>query len=119
MKHIIIGAALALSACGAPVERPNTASAVADTVVIKGTQGLIIASLVHQSIGTPVAVALESGLVPAPIKAQVKALDLVVINALRAGARTQDNALKAREAAKALEALTRISELTGIKIPNF
>lgn len=115
----VIAAALLCTACTATggADRPITAAA--DKVVVSGTQGMIIANLVYQSIGTPVAVAMESGVLPASVKAQVKAADRVVITALRTGAKAQDEATKARAAAEALDALASMSRLTGIKLPQF
>lgn len=123
MKKLLLAAALALacSACttaGAP-DRPAPIAAAADTVVISGTKGLILANLMYQSIGTPVAAVMESGVLPAPIKAKVKAVDLVVITSLRAGARAQDAATRAREASRALAGLDELSRLTGVSLPKF
>lgn len=128
MKKLLLAAVLALvcSACtpsitagAGPATPSSTITAAADTVVISGTKGLILANLLYQSIGTPVAVVMESGVLPAPIKVQVKAVDLVVITALKTGARAQDAATRAREASRALAGLDELSRLTGVPLPKF
>lgn len=131
MKRRIVAAAILLAACtpkdqgivspgtNAPPAEPGLITVVADKVVVKGTQALIIANLVYQSVGTPVAVALEQNVLPQPVEDQVKALDRTVIAALVAGRNAQEDAGKAREAAKALDGLAMMSRLTGIKLPQF
>lgn len=132
MKTLVILAVLALSACaGLPVpssappsSTPDTAPAAAtpqalpDKMAISGTRGLLLANYIYQSLGTPVAAAIERGVIAGPLKANVQAVDRQVIAALKAGRATQDVALKAKHAAEALRLLDRLSAITGIPIPT-
>ena len=123
MKRLII-AALALACVACTPTPPTSAGATpvetaADGVIVSGTRGLILANLLYQSIGTPVAVALEQGVITGSLKVKVQAADRAVIAALKAGRNAQDVAGKARAATDALAALDVLSALTGIKLPTF
>lgn len=137
MKNLAILAFITLSACATPAADedrsrqaatpvaqsgdPTTSASprtIPDNVAISGTRGLLLANYIYQSLGTPVAVAIERGVIAGPLKANVQAVDRQVIAALEAGRATQDVSMKARHAAEALRLLDRISALTGIPIPT-
>jgi len=138
LKTLLLALALLLSGCaiGAPppvdplpaapaAAAPDGAAvagrvdAVAGRVLVTGTQGLILANLVYQTVGTAALAGMEAGVIAGPLKDQVKALDRRVIAALGSGRRAKDAAAQARAAATALAALGEISRLTGIPFPKF
>ena len=132
MKTLLLAVLLTLSACA--TISPAPPAPVADAVVIadkvqvttpagkallEATPALVLANLTYQTIGTPVAVALESGVVPPAVAVQAKALSRQVVAALVAGEKAKTNAARAAEAAKALNLLATISRLTGVQLPRF
>ena len=129
MKRTLLLLALLspLPACGGALPHPSPAAgpaaptiqAVADGVTIRGTQALIIAGLVYQTVGTPIAVGMEQGVITGTLKARLQALDLVVRDALRVGRTARDAAEKARQSANALTAITEMARLAGIPLPQF
>lgn len=124
MRMLALAAALALSACAALPSAPPAALPAAappgavDRITISGTKGLLLANYLYQSIGTPVAVAIERGVITGPLKLTVQAADRDIIAALRDGRAAQSKAVQAKHAAEALRLLDRISALTGIPLPT-
>lgn len=121
MKRLALALALAsLPACvDTPPQSASSVQPIADGVVIRGTQALIIANLTYQSLATPVAVAMETGVITGALKTQIQALDRQVIAALRAGREAQSVAEKGRQGAAALAVLADIARLSGIPLPRF
>lgn len=125
MKRLALVWLIPLAGCSyntntlpAPATPSTPIASAADKVVLTGAKGLIFANLIYQSLGTPVAVGLEQGVIKGETAVRVKALSRTTVNALQAGRNAATDADKARYANLALSALETISSLTGIPLPK-
>jgi hypothetical protein len=115
LAMILIGA----SGC-APVQSAGSVAApvvtapvkaTADTVIVEGGRGLILANLAYQTVGTAAAIAIENDWVKGDAKVKVQAASQRAVDALEAGERAVQTADKATQAAAALSAVGDLCEL--------
>lgn len=111
----------ALSACAGQISPASLSrvQAAADQIVIQSTRGLILAHLSYQSVATPIAIAIEQGLITGGTKARLQALDQAVVGALRSAGNVQSQADQARHVASAMASIAEMARLAGVPLPKF
>ena len=117
MIHAVAAACLlTLATCGVSTAPPpaNAAPApspVVETVMLKGTQALIVAEFAYQGAATAALVATRAGLITGETATAVKAIDAKAFAALEAGKTAHDVATKAAQASAVFEAVGEIRAL--------
>lgn len=116
--------ALALVSCAAgpppassaspPAASPTSPTSIADTITVRGTQGLIIAELAYNTAGNAVLTATRVGLVRpgTPLAARLRDLNSTASRALEVARSTRSSVEQAAAVAKAMTAIVSLRQAT-------
>lgn len=105
--------ALVLTGCGlAPPSSNPDAVAVAESVTIEGTRGLVLAELAYNTAAKVTLASVENGLLKGDAIVRARVLNTAAMEALERAKSAQTKAAQALAVAEAIDAITDLKGLT-------